>query len=528
MPLRLYNTLSRTKEDFTPVEPGKVGMYLCGPTVYKQAHIGHMVGPVIFDTVKRYLTYAGFDVTWIVNITDVDDKLINRANENGVTVEALAEEMTQDYLENLEIMGVDTIDRFPKATEHIDEMLAMIGRLVEDGVAYPLDGDVYFGVEKDDDYGKLSHRSIDDLIAGDRVEAASKKKNPADFALWKGSKPGEPAWDSPWGPGRPGWHIECSAMAGKYLGETFDIHGGGLDLLFPHHENEIAQSECCHSKPFANYWMHNGLMRASGQGGKVGGAHNKHGDLPAETDDLVAQMEDQESQKLAGSQGAESVKTAVFAKHNPETVRFFLLATHYRSPIDFSDERLEETARSLDGFYRLIETFGRITGQDFYSLDVSTSRNGSAELTGEPAGYFGELTALRDRFLECMDDDINTGGAVGVLFDLRKVLNGFINEAKLEGDGKSDESAVAALVAGTTLLKELAQILGVFRKPIESADSGASDELAGGLMELVISLRSSLRAEKNWPLADTIRDSLNELNVTLEDRPDGTVWRREA
>ena len=262
-------------------------------------------------------------------------------------------------------------------------------------------------------------------------------------------------------------------------------------------------------------------MRASGQGGKVGGAHNKHGDLPAAADDLVAQMKDQESQKLAGSQGAESVKTAVFAKHNPETVRFFLLATHYRSPIDFSDERLEETARSLDGFYRLIETFGRITGQDFYSLDASAS------LAGEPAGYFGELTALRDRFLECMDDDINTGGAVGVLFDLRKVLNGFINEAKLEGDGKSNESAVAALVAGTTLLKELAQILGVFRKPIESADSGASDELAGGLMELVISLRSSLRAEKNWPLADKIRDSLNELKITLEDRPDGTIWRRD-
>ena len=525
MPLRLYNTLSRTKEPFTPVTPGQVGMYLCGPTVYKQAHIGHMVGPVIFDTVKRYLTYAGYQVTWVVNITDVDDKLINRAAESGISVEALAEQMTQDYLENLSIMGVDTIDLFPKATDHIEEMLSMIGKLVDDGVAYPLDGDVYFHVEKDDDYGRLSHRSIDEMLAGDRVEAAGRKKNPADFALWKGSKPGEPAWDSPWGPGRPGWHIECSAMAGKYLGETFDIHGGGLDLLFPHHENEIAQSECCHGKPFANYWMHNGLMRASGQGGKVGGAHDKHGDLP--TDDLVAQMEDQESQKLAGSQGAESVKTAVFAKHHPETVRFFLLATHYRSPIDFSDERLAETARSLDGFYRLIDTFGRITGEDFYSLQVSATRSQSAELTGEPADFFQELATLRTRFLDCMDDDINTGGAVGVLFDLRKLINGFINDAGLLGDGKSAESSVSALVAGARLLKELSAILGVFRQPVESATSESGDELVGGLMELVISLRSSLRAEKNWPLADQIRDSLSELNLTLEDGPDGTIWRRD-
>ena len=266
-------------------------------------------------------------------------------------------------------------------------------------------------------------------------------------------------------------------------------------------------------------------MRASGQGGKVGGAHDKHGDLP--TDDLVAQMEDQESQKLAGSQGAESVKTAVFSKHHPETVRFFLLATHYRSPIDFSDERLEETARSLDGFYRLIETFMRITGEDFYSLEVSATRAQSKDLTGEPAVYFQELTTLRARFLECMDDDINTGGAVGVLFDLRKLINGFINETGLLGDGKSSDTGVAALVAGIRLLKELSSILGVFRQPVESAASEAGDELVGGLMELVISLRSALRAEKNWPLADQIRDSLNELNLTLEDGPDGTLWRRE-
>ena len=519
MTLRIYNTLSRTKEDFTPVTPGKVGMYLCGPTVYKPAHIGHMVGPVNFDTIKRYLAYSGYDVTWVVNITDVDDKLINRANESGTTVEALANEMTLDYFDNLETMGVDTIDCFPKATEHIDEMLAMIAALIEKGHAYPLNGDVYFHTESDENYGKLSHRSIDEIMSGTRVEAANKKKHPADFALWKASKPGEPSWDSPWGPGRPGWHIECSAMSSKYLGETFDIHGGGLDLLFPHHENELAQSECCNSKPFANYWMHNGLMQASGQAGKVGGGHDRHGDIP-----------DQEAQvagKLAGSAGAESVKTAVFSKHDPETVRFFLLATHYRSPIDFGDERIAETGRSLEGFYRLIETFERITGQCFYDIQTSVSREQTASLDGEPADFFTEIQGLRDRFCDCMDDDFNTGGAVGVLFDLRKTINGFIAEQALEGDGKSNSVNVLALTSAVTLLKELAAVLGVFRKPIEAAAAGGDDELVGGLMELLISLRSSLRKEKNFALADQIRDDLRALNVTLEDRPDGTGWRRE-
>ena len=519
MTLRIYNTLTREKEDFVPVNPGKVGMYLCGPTVYKPAHIGHMVGPVIFDTIKKYLAYLSYDVTWIVNITDVDDKLINKANDLGVDVSDLAKEMTQDYFENLATMGVDSIDRFPYATEHIPEMLSMIESLIEKGHAYPLDGDVYFQAENDDDYGKLSHRNINELVSGERVEAADRKKHPADFALWKASKSGEPSWESPWGPGRPGWHIECSAMSMKYLGETLDIHGGGLDLLFPHHENELAQSECCTGKPFSKYWLHNGLMQASGQAGKVGGQHDKRGDVP----DMASQV----AGKLAGSAGAESVKTAVFSKHHPETVRFFLLATHYRSPIDFGDERIEETGRSLEGFYRLIESFRRITGQDFYSLATSTTREQSSALDREPSRFLSELKSLRDRYYECMDDDFNTGGAVGVLFDLRKAINGFAAESKLDGDGKSNEQNMAAFVAAVTLLKELAGILGVFRKPIESGRDGANDELVDGLMQLVISLRGSLRAEKNWALADTIRNSLNELKITLEDRPDGTLWRRE-
>ncbi len=279
MSLRVYNTLTRQKEDFQTIVPGQVRMYLCGPTVYKPAHIGHMVGPVIFDTVKRYLSYNGYQVKFVINITDVDDKLINRARENKTTVEALAKQMTQDYFDNLASIGVDTVDEFPYATKHITGMQKIIGRLIEKGFAYPLDGDVYFEVTKDPDYGKLSRRSVEEMLAGTRVEANDRKRNPADFALWKKSKPGEPAWDSPWGPGRPGWHIECSAMSMELLGDSIDIHGGGLDLMFPHHENELAQSESCTGKPFSRYWLHNGLMQSGPVAGKVGGGHDRHGDV---------------------------------------------------------------------------------------------------------------------------------------------------------------------------------------------------------------------------------------------------------
>ncbi|HEY4263346.1 MAG TPA: cysteine--tRNA ligase [Schlesneria sp.] len=520
MPLRVYNTLSRQKEDFQTVEPGQVKMYLCGPTVYKPAHIGHMVGPVIFDTVKRYLAYSGYKVTWVVNITDVDDKLINRANERKMTVEALAKEMTQDYFDNLKTMAVDGIDHFPYATQHIKEMQEIISTLIEKGYAYPLEGDVYFNCTKDEDYGKLSGRSLSELLAGTRAETHGGKHHPADFALWKGSKAGEPAWDSPWGPGRPGWHIECSAMAKKILGDSIDIHGGGLDLMFPHHENELAQSESCTGKPFARYWMHNGLMQASGAAGKVGGGHDKHGDKTA---DLTAAKEAQEANKLAGSKGAASVKE-LFAKHDPETIRFFLLATHYRSPIDFSDERIAETGKSLEGFYRLFETYERIAGQSFYALKASDVRSDSTPLSGEPAAYFAELNTLRQRYLEAMDDDFNTGGAVGVLFDLRKTLNAFIGDHKLD-TAAADKTKLPAITAGMQLLKELSSILGVFRdakKKAASADDGTVD----GLMQLVIQIRADARKNKNFAVADLIRNKLNELKITLEDRTDQTLWRK--
>ena len=520
MPLRVYNTLTRTKEDFQTVEPGQVSMYLCGPTVYKPAHIGHMVGPVIFDTIKRYLTYSGYKVTWVVNITDVDDKLINRANERKMTVEALAKEMTQDYFDNLKTMAVDGIDHFPYATQHIQEMQDIIATLIEKGYAYPLDGDVYFNCTKDEDYGKLSGRSLSEVLAGTRAETHGGKQHPADFALWKGSKPGEPAWPSPWGPGRPGWHIECSAMAKKILGDSIDIHGGGLDLMFPHHENELAQSESCTGKPFARYWMHNGLMQASGAPGKVGGGHDKQGDKQP---DLAAAKEAQEANKLAGSKGAASVKE-LFAKHDPETIRFFLLATHYRSPIDFSDERIAETGKALEGFYRLFETYERVAGQSFYAMKTGVTRSDSPGLSGEPKEFFVELNTLRQRYLDAMDDDFNTGGAVGVLFDLRTKLNAFINDHKLD-TAAGDKNKLPALTAGMTLLKELASILGVFREAKAKAAS-ADDGLLDGLMQLVIQIRADARKNKNFAVADLIRNKLNELKITLEDRTDQTLWRR--
>jgi cysteinyl-tRNA synthetase len=517
MPLRVYNTLTRQKEEFQTVVPGRVGMYLCGPTVYKPAHVGHMVGPVIFDTVKRYLSYSGYEVTWVINVTDVDDKLINRARESGTTVEALAREMTEDYFENLRTMGVDTVDHFPFATAHIAEMQQLIQCLIDKDCAYPLDGDVYFDVTKDDDYGKLSRRNVAEMIAGARVEANERKRHPADFALWKKSKADEPAWDSPWGPGRPGWHIECSAMSMKLLGESLDIHGGGLDLMFPHHENELAQSESCTGRPFARYWMHNGLMQASAAG-KVGGAHDRHGDLSVD-------QSEQEANKLAGSKGAASVKE-LFAVHHPETVRFFLLSTHYRSPIEFGEERIAETGKGLEGFYRLIETFERTTGRDFYALPVARTRAESAPLAGEPADFFAELRQLRERFLDAMDDDFNTGGAVGVLFELRTLINGFIHQRKLDAGGQPDEPAAAALTAAMTQLKELANLLGLFRQRIEKP-AGADDQFAARLMDLLIETRAEARKSKQFAIADRIRDGLTEVGVTLGDRPDGTIWRRE-
>ncbi len=521
MSLRVYSTLTREKEEFQTLQPGKVSMYLCGPTVYKPAHIGHMVGPVIFDTVKRYLTYSGYDVTFVINITDVDDKLIVKAQEKGCTVKDLAKQMTEDYFDNLRLMGVDTIDHFPYATDYIGDMQAMIQNLIDKGAAYPLEGDVYFNVVSDEDYGKLSRRSIQQMLAGTRVEANDRKRHPADFALWKSSKPGEPAWDSPWGPGRPGWHIECSAMSSRLLGDSIDIHGGGLDLMFPHHENELAQSESASGKPFVRYWLHNGLMQSGKGTGKVGGQHSRAGDAPAAEADQIAG-------KLAGSAGAESIKTAVFAHHPPEVVRFFLLSTHYRSPIDFSLENIAATGKSMEGFYRLFETYERIAGTSFYSLVAAQQRGESISLnlTGSaalPEEFAAELKQLADRFLEAMDDDFNTGGGIGILFELRRAINSFISAQKLEQTASAEQKS--ALTTAMLLLKELTNVLGLFRQP-QAKRAGADDAFANGLMQLILDIRADARATKNWSVADKIRDALKNLNVVVEDGKEGVRWSR--
>jgi len=514
MPIRVYNTLSKTKEAFEPVTPGKVGIYLCGPTVYKPSHIGHMVGPVIFDAVKRYLVYCGYQVNWVVNVTDVDDKLIVESNRLGVPMSQLAQDMTDDYLRNLAAMGVDTIDHFPRATQHIDEIIRLTQTLIERGFAYAADGDVYFDVARDAEYGKLSHRSIETML-GDGGDMAGRKRTAADFALWKGAKPGEPSWDSPWGKGRPGWHVECSAMSRKLLGETFDIHGGGLDLVFPHHENEIAQSECCHDKPQAKYWMHNGLMQASSEVGKIGGRATREIDAG----DQAAQ----EAGKIGKSKGA-SAFSEMLKKHAGETIRFFLLSTHYRRPIDYSEERIEEVDKGLSTFYRFFQRYQRVTGEDFYSL-VAAARREKGEFDPGADAMLRQVHELRQRFLEAMDDDFNTGGAIGDLFELVRGLNKFVDTENLEGAGRENRAALDVLRRGAAVLRELSATLGLFRAPVESASSGG-DELVGKLMELLISLRADARKNKNFAMADQIRKELTAMGVTLEDRPDGTLWTR--
>ncbi|MBI2823228.1 MAG: cysteine--tRNA ligase [Planctomycetia bacterium] len=512
MSIRVYNTLTKTKEPFEPVEPGKVGIYLCGPTVYKPSHIGHMVGPVIFDAVKRYLVYCGYQVTWVVNITDVDDKLIAESAARGMSMSQLAEEMTADYMDNLAAMGIDTVDHFPRATATMDEIIRLTQTLIDKGFAYAAGGDVYFDVARDAEYGKLSNRSVESMH-GDGGEMAGRKRAAADFALWKSAKPGEPSWDSPWGPGRPGWHIECSAMSRKLLGETFDIHGGGLDLVFPHHENEIAQSECAHGKPQAKYWMHNGLMQASSEIGKVGGRATREiadGDQAA-----------QESGKLGKSKGASAFRE-LLAIYAGETIRFFVLSTHYRRPIDFSTERIDEVDKGLATFYRFFQRYERITGESFYRLEAPASRtagdSAAAESTLPP-----DVADCRQRFLASMDDDFNTGGAIGDLFELVRALNKFVDGESLEESAKATPAAVATFRAGARTLRELAATLGLFRAP-PKAPVGASDALTGQLLDLLAAVRSELRKAKNFAMADSIRDRLAALGVTLEDRPDGTAW----
>jgi cysteinyl-tRNA synthetase len=535
--IRVYNTLTRQKESFETMQPGKVGMYLCGPTVYAEAHIGHMVGPVIFDTIKRYLVYSGYDVTWVVNITDVDDKLINSSRRRGISMSQVATEMTMDYLANLQSLGVNQIDHLPRATDYMDEIIQFISELIEGGFAYASGGDVFFDVTRDPNYGQLSNRSADSQ-QGEGGEAASKKRSSGDFALWKSAKPGEPAWASPWGQGRPGWHIECSAMSREILGKTFDIHGGGLDLVFPHHENELAQSRCCHGQPMVRYWMHNGLMKRDAGAGKLGGKSDREasGGEKSAAEQSAPPVEADVSSKISRSKGAGGLAKLI-EQQTGERIRFFLLKSHYRSTIVFSDEGLEEAGQALNAFYRLIQRFERITGEAFYPRVnaageveelsfAKTRREGDEQLAGASGdGLLGELSKLRQSFLEKMDDDFNTGGAVSDLFELSRAVNRFVEQQNLEESKKRTPESLDTLRLGMRVLRELGAIMGLFIKAPKKSDGGDT-QVVDGLMALLIELRANARKNKDFATSDAIRDGLTKAGIVLRDLKEGTTWEK--
>lgn len=480
--MRIYNTLTGRKEAFTPLTPGKVGMYVCGVTVYDHCHIGHARSAVVFDIIRRYLEYRDFNVTYVKNFTDIDDKIIKRAGEEGMDWQEVAKRYTDEYRKDMNRLGVRPADIEPRATEHIPEILEIIESLVEKGLAYSVDGDVYFETEKFEGYGKLSKRDLGDMMAGARVEVNEAKKNPMDFALWKSSKPGEPAWDSPWGPGRPGWHIECSAMSRKHLGESFDIHGGGADLTFPHHENEIAQSEAFSGKPFVRYWVHNGFITV-------------------------------DKEKMSKSLGNFFTIKEILERFDPEVVRSFILSTHYRSPIEFSEEQLKEAEVSLDRYYTT-----RLRIERFLSSVSKKERSAPEE------GTFDKLIeGCRERFEGAMDDDFNTAQALGVLFELLRETNRYL-DAKPSGP-----EALQRLNRAAGLMEEFGSVLGLFeRTPPEwnralLASRGLPlDEEA---IKRKIMDRQAARAGKDWATADAIRDELEKLGILLEDGKEQTDWK---
>ncbi|MCH8868808.1 MAG: cysteine--tRNA ligase [Chloroflexi bacterium] len=452
--MKLYNTLTRQKEEFTAPD-GKVKMYVCGITPYSASHIGHAMFSVVFDVVRRYLEHKGYEIQHIQNFTDIDDKMIAAANARGITVEELAEENIQQYLEETDELNIRRAHEYPRATREIPRIVSMIKGLVDEGYAYPANGDVYFRVNRDEDYGKLSRRNADDLLAGARVEIGELKEDPRDFVLWKAQKPGEPAWDSPWGPGRPGWHIECSAMSMGYLGETLDIHGGGQDLIFPHHENEIAQSESyTSSQPFARFWMHNGLLNIG----------------------------DDKMSKSTGN--VISVREAL-DEFSPAALRLFFLSSHYRNPLVYSEQNIAAQERA-------IERLRYAAGEDGESAQ------------GEPL----DAASYTDRFTEAMDDDLNTPRALAVMFDLSRDIN------RGKEEGKDVSPARKAL-------REMAEILGIDLSVANAKSSGD----AAPFVDLLVDVRTRLRAAKQFEMADQIRDKLSELGVTLEDSASGTGWK---
>jgi len=476
MEIRVYNTLERKKVRFVPLRPGKVSMYVCGPTVYDSCHIGHARSVVVFDVIARFLRSQGFEVTYVRNFTDVDDKIINRANQEGVSSQELAEKYIHEFHEDMDALNVERATHEPRATDHIDDIIRVIEILMRKGLAYEVEGDVYYSVGSSGSYGKLSGRKLEDMEAGARVDINDKKRDPFDFALWKASKPGEPAWPSPWGSGRPGWHIECSAMSNRFLGETFDIHGGGKDLIFPHHENEIAQSEAAFEKPFATYWVHNGFVNIN-------------------------------HEKMSKSLGNFMMIRDVLKRYHPDAVRLFLLSNHYRSPVDFTDKSMDEATVGLDKIYALMERM-ESQGPD--------ARRPERESAG----------AFWGRFCEAMADDFNTAKGIGILFEAVRQANRELDRLDA-GEAPPD----GELFPGRDEIEKICGLLGIAtespRSYFEAKRQKAisSEKIDEDRIRQLVREREEARSRKDWGRADQIRAQLETMNVVLEDRPDGTVWK---
>lgn len=465
--MKVYNTLTRKKEELVPITPGEIKMYACGPTVYNYIHIGNARPLCIFDILRRYLEYRGYKVKFVQNFTDIDDKIIRRANEEHVDFSEISERYIKEFWTDADGLNVRHATINPKATENIDAIIQIISTLIEKGYAYEAQGDVYFSTEKFKDYGKLSHQPLEDLEAGARIMVGEVKREPMDFAVWKAAKPGEPAWDSPWGKGRPGWHIECSAMNWRYLGDTIDIHCGGQDLIFPHHENEIAQSECFTGKPFAHYWMHNGYINV-------------------------------DNVKMSKSLGNFFTVRDVAEKYGYEPIRYLLISAQYRSPINYSTDIIEQCIAALNRLY---------TCRD--SLDFELKNAVDAEHDGDKAIIDG-FDKYREQFIAAMDDDLNTADAIASIFE-------FVRDINTNVVGKTPSKA---LVEGAiAMFDELTGVLGlVYNRKTETLDSD---------VEALIEARTNARKEKNWAEADRIRDQLKEMGIVLEDTAQGVKWHRE-
>lgn len=486
MALRLYNTLTGEKELFVPRVPGKVGMYVCGVTVYDLCHVGHARAGIVFDMIYRYLRFAGYDVTYVRNYTDIDDKIINRANQEGTDYRTIANRYIATFDEDMDRLGMLRPTLEPKATDHIDDIIAIIQRLIDNGHAYAVDGDVYFAVETFDEYLKLSKRNLEEMQAGARVDIDERKRSPMDFALWKGSKPGEPWWESPWGQGRPGWHIECSAMSMRFLGPSFDIHGGGKDLVFPHHENEIAQSECANGCQFVKYWLHNGFVNIN-------------------------------SEKMSKSLGNFFTIRDVLQLFDPETLRFFILQAHYRSPLDYSDQNLRESQAGLSRIYEALAGLEQACSQP--AVPGAVAAPSAAELRQK-------TETLLLRFREAMDDDFNTAQALGMLFDTVRTLNRFLAEG-----GAADAASRPVLEQLRQAVAAIGSVLGLFLTRPSDWLAARETEKAGRLqigeeeIQALIAERAEARKNKNFARSDEIRDYLLASNIQLVDTPQGTSWK---